>query len=401
MVHLSFIHVGVVMLQDSLDREVTDIITLTIRATDGGPSTFNTAEVSLIVNIIDVNDNSPVFNDSLYFKSVPESIGVKQPVVTVLATDDDVNNNAVVRYSLLNHQDVFDINKGTGEITTITELDHEAVNYYSILVRACDNGNTSLCSNVTVSVQVTDINDLFPVYDYDVYYTSLCEDATPVSTVLQVIALDGDSGDYGKVTYSLASGSDLGDLFTLDENTGVIELVDFLTDDNTDETVIVDIIASDGGSPSKSATTQVQIFFCVIENATIFFNESLYYGVVTENEVPPVNITSVTAFSTYSPITYSVLPLKTDNYFEISQSVITISITHILIWSYTPVIIVATVMCCIHMIHNNTTCTSTKMYHVPVLYICTTSIYCTSYMYQYVYTIYVPVLRIYTSSIYI
>lgn len=319
------IYTGVVRLADSLDRENTGLITLTVRATDGGPSNYNSAEVSLEVHIIDVNDNSPVFNNTAYFVSVPESIGISVPILTVLATDEDeLNINSLVDYSLLSHTDTFAINKDSGEITTAVKLDYETDNYYKIIVRACDSGAGPLCSNVTVSVQVTDINDLAPVYDYDIYYTTLCDDVTPVSTVMQVIALDGDSGDYGKVTYSLDSGSQLGDLFTLDETTGVIELVDHLTEDNTAAPVIVDIVAQDGGSPAMSATTQVQILFCQLDSAIMYFNESLYYGVVTENDMPPVNITSVTAISVYGPITYTLLPPNTDDFFEISQTVNTL-----------------------------------------------------------------------------
>ena len=310
------------MLAASLDREETHEIVLTIRATDGGPSTFMTAKVSLTVTVLDMNDNTPVFNQSSYIKSIPEDIGGNMFVTMVLAEDDDDNNNGNVEYSLINYMNLFQINKDNGVLSTVTDLDYETQNLYSILVEACDKGTPDiLCSNVTVTVQITDVNDLFPTFDYNIYYTTICDDATPVTDVLQVIALDGDSGDYGKVSYSLANGSSLGSLFTLNEDNGQIKLIENIPKNNTGSTLIVSIIGTDGGSPAKTGMTEVQILFCDRNSTPIYFNQSLYYGAVLENESPPISVTTVTAISSNTPIIYSILPPVGDNHFNITSNV--------------------------------------------------------------------------------
>ena len=275
----------------------------------------------MTVTVLDMNDNTPVFNASSYFKSIPEDIGMSADVTTVYATDQDDNNNGNVKYYLLNFEDVFLMNEDTGKISTVTDLDHEEDSEYIIVAQACDGGKPSLCSNTTVTVQVTDINDLSPTFDYDTYYTTICDDATPVTDVLQVIALDGDSGDNGRVRYSLASGSDLGSLFTLNEDSGQIKLVEDIPQSNIDTTLIVSIVAEDGGSQTMTGKTEVQITFCDRDTADIYFNQSLYYGAVEENEIPPITITTVTAVSLNLPITYSILPPKSGNYFDISETV--------------------------------------------------------------------------------
>ena len=312
-----FILSAEVTLRNPLDREETHQIVLTIRASDGGP-VVKTAEVLLTVTVLDMNDNTPVFNASSYVKFVPENIGASEYITTVLATDDDDNNNGDVEYFLLTYDDVFLINKGTGDITTIINLDHEVASQYSIIVQACDCATTPLCSNSTVVVQVTDINDIYPEFDYDNYYTIVCIDEAPVTNVMRVIALDGDSGDNGKVQYTLASGDDLGP-FTLNVNTGDIVLMNAIP--QSIGTITVTIIATDGGDVPKTGETEVEISFCDKDTDVIFFNQSAYYGAVKENEIPPIHVASVTAVSNNMPITYSILPPKTVNHFNITQAV--------------------------------------------------------------------------------
>ena len=62
------------------------------------PALYDTTTV--IVNVIDVNDNSPAFTDTVYDLTVPENAHVSV-IHTVLATDDDVGKNGRVTYSII------------------------------------------------------------------------------------------------------------------------------------------------------------------------------------------------------------------------------------------------------------------------------------------------------------
>ena len=61
---------------------------LAVRAQDSG-TTPQTSTVSVYVNVVDVNDNAPVFDPSTYSNEIEEDAEVGQPVLTVIATDID------------------------------------------------------------------------------------------------------------------------------------------------------------------------------------------------------------------------------------------------------------------------------------------------------------------------
>lgn len=66
---------------------------------DGGyPSLYDTATV--VVNVLDVNDNSPVFKDITYHVDLPEN-GENQVIHSVLATDRDSGPNGQISYSII------------------------------------------------------------------------------------------------------------------------------------------------------------------------------------------------------------------------------------------------------------------------------------------------------------
>jgi protocadherin-16/23 len=105
---------GWIYLLQSLDRESRDHYTLTVAATDNGtPAGTATSRVS--VNILDANDNDPVFTQEAYEFSVEENQPRGAQVGRVAATDSDLEVNAVVRYSLIPSNTSFQINPVTGE----------------------------------------------------------------------------------------------------------------------------------------------------------------------------------------------------------------------------------------------------------------------------------------------
>ena len=81
-----------------------------IIAKDGGGSKQLSSSVSLKINILDSNDNSPIFYPLEYFVSLPSSpaddhheslsvqLALDQPLVEVKASDHDVGKNAELSY---------------------------------------------------------------------------------------------------------------------------------------------------------------------------------------------------------------------------------------------------------------------------------------------------------------
>ena len=91
---------GVVTLAKPLDREMRASYNLTVRAMDAGLPRLSST-VSLIVNVLDVNDNPPEFASKAYFATVGEDSARGAEVVRVLATSKDEGVNADITYSIV------------------------------------------------------------------------------------------------------------------------------------------------------------------------------------------------------------------------------------------------------------------------------------------------------------
>lgn len=105
---------GWVYLTKSLDRETTSSHRMTITATDNGIPPLSTT-TRLVVNVIDSNDNEPEFSKASYEFQVEENQKVGAYVGLVSATDADLGDNAVIRYSLFPSNTSFNVNPITGE----------------------------------------------------------------------------------------------------------------------------------------------------------------------------------------------------------------------------------------------------------------------------------------------
>lgn len=312
-----------IVLAGELDRETDSTIVLTVLARDS-ISPFNTATTKLTVTVLDVNDNAPLFGQAVYRATVAEDLGVGGLVTTVLADDADSSTNAVVTYSIVTRADLFIVNGGTGAVTTIDQLDHETENLIEFVVKACDQGGVNmLCNNVTVIVTVTDINDVTPTFDYSTFSTDVCIDTFKGEVVLQIVAVDTDSGANGEVEYSVTS--DISNLFTLDESNGMLSLAVDLSNSDAGSTVSFTVVATDNGDTPNSASADVSISICDKGVTPVEFNQSYYIGAIPENTAAPASVTTVYATATFSPITYHIAPSVVSLPFTIDP--VTVSLT--------------------------------------------------------------------------
>ncbi|XP_027762387.1 protocadherin alpha-13-like [Empidonax traillii] len=186
-----------------LDRETIPVHRLLLTASDGGrPSLTGTME--LVISVLDVNDNAPQFNQSVYNVVLPEDAIEGTLVVRVNATDLDLGIYGEVIYEIdtvvpPSAADVFSINEKSGEIRLREALDFETVTLYELNVKAKDQGAPPLSGHCSVELEVQDVNDNAP----EVLVTSLSvpvpEDAS-VGTVVAVLSVsDRDSGANGRV----------------------------------------------------------------------------------------------------------------------------------------------------------------------------------------------------------
>ncbi|VEL07319.1 unnamed protein product [Protopolystoma xenopodis] len=83
-----------------LDREQLPEFTLTIVAEDAGLPTPQTGSVKVHVRLLDVNDESPVFQRSEYIFGLRENQPIGQLVGVIYAADSDLGQNAEVTFRL-------------------------------------------------------------------------------------------------------------------------------------------------------------------------------------------------------------------------------------------------------------------------------------------------------------
>ncbi|XP_027709300.1 protocadherin alpha-C2 isoform X6 [Vombatus ursinus] len=151
-----------------LDRERVAAYNITLTATDAGIPQL-TSQQTIRVEISDVNDNPPRFQEAAYSVYVPENNIPGELLCTVQATDIDANQNAEVTYSLLEKEiqglpvtSYVSINGVTGNIYSVSSFDYEKLREFDVIVEARDRGSPPLSSTVTANIYVVDANDHAP-----------------------------------------------------------------------------------------------------------------------------------------------------------------------------------------------------------------------------------------------
>lgn len=133
----------------------------------------------------DVNDNGPAFPTSSVRISVAESHPLHAPLYVAHATDPDVVPSHPIRYALgQNSNDLFGIDARSGELYLSRRLDYETQQRHGLLIRALDGGGLS--ANLSLSVEVQDVNDNPPVFERNEYHVEVPEGAKLDSQVRKI-----------------------------------------------------------------------------------------------------------------------------------------------------------------------------------------------------------------------
>lgn len=215
---------GTVTIKTKMDREETDQYIFPVYVTDSSTfqSTTNFDVATVLISILDVNDNPPTFKQgSCYTLTVPEN-NEPEVIHTVAATDKDIGANGIITYSIIsgNHGNKFLIDATTGKLTAKT-LDRETQSRYDLTISAYDHGSpVTLQGSCNLTIMVEDQNDNDPVFDTGHYSAAMPEDAPIDTSIIKVRATDADLGYNKRIVYSLANESQ--GLFRIDNKTGII-----------------------------------------------------------------------------------------------------------------------------------------------------------------------------------
>ncbi|XP_029918247.1 protocadherin beta-16-like [Myripristis murdjan] len=252
---------GEVHLIGEVDYETSKHYQIDIKAKDHGGLTDS---CKVILDIIDVNDNNPIIDLMSTTPSIPEDAKFQTVVAVMSVHDTDSDNNGVVK-CFLSEKIPFTIensSKGFYSIVTESNLDRERASEYNITVTCSDEGVPSLSSSVTLTLQISDVNDNAPVFERSSYEAYIVENNTPGLSIFTVKARDADWNQNARVSYILedssVNGVPVSTYVSVSADSGVIHAVR-----SFDYEQIKDfhfrVKAQDGGSPPLSSNVSVKI----------------------------------------------------------------------------------------------------------------------------------------------
>ncbi|KAK2918784.1 protocadherin Fat 1a isoform X2 [Channa argus] len=289
---------GVVTVTKPLDRELHPVYSLKIAARDQAanePQLVST--VALKITLEDVNDNPPKFVPPNYRVKVREDLPIGTVIMWLEAHDPDVGPSSQVRYSLIDNGDgIFEVDKLSGALRIVQNLDYETKQVYNLTAKAKDKGKPmSLSSTCFIEVDVVDVNENLyrPLFRSFVEKGYIKEDALIGTKVMTVTAEDEDKGRDGDIRYSIRDGSGLG-VFTIDEETGVIRTQELLDRETTPHYWLT-VYAMDRGVVPLSAFVEVYIEVQDVNDNAPQTSEPVYYPSVMENSPKDVSIIKINA----------------------------------------------------------------------------------------------------------
>ncbi|XP_043106925.1 protocadherin gamma-C5-like isoform X5 [Puntigrus tetrazona] len=252
-----------------LDREKFPSYNIELKASDSGSPPLISSKL-ITVNILDVNDNPPVFSERVYSVYIKENTAPGSILSSVTASDRDTGENAKIVYSVLdtNNQGVpvssyVYINSENGSIFSMHSFDYEKMKVFHIIVIAKDHGSPSLSSNATVHVFISDRNDNAPAVIYpstsmgSVSHQRMPRSAKAGHLVTKVTAVDADSGHNAWLFYRLAEATDAS-LFSVNLHTGEVRTKRAVSEhDDSSQRLMIEI--KDNGEPIQSTTVTVDI----------------------------------------------------------------------------------------------------------------------------------------------
>ncbi|XP_070819425.1 protocadherin alpha-8-like [Chaetodon trifascialis] len=290
--------IPILVLLKTLDRETKKCHKLLLTAIDGGkPSQSGTAEIT--VDVLDINDNMPVFNEETYSVFLEENAPIGTTILKVNASDLDEGSNGEIIYALGKNvnsriRELFRVDPNTGEIIVQDLIDFELEESYEIDIQASDKGSAPLRTDKSVLVNIVDLNDNIPHIEVTSFSKAIPEDARLGTTVALISVNDKDSGLNGKVICSFSEDVP----FTLSPSTqgNMYSIVTKSPLDREKQSIYdVTIVAKDAGVPSLSSEKMMSIVVSDVNDNSPEFSASPYTYYVTENNSPGASLFSVRA----------------------------------------------------------------------------------------------------------
>lgn len=298
----------------ALDREKQASFRLLLTAVDGGQPE-KSGSTLMLIKILDVNDNAPVFDEPVNKVRLLENVARGTLVTKLNATDADSGNNGEISFLFSKYTpervlSLFSVDSKSGEIRVKGDVDYEKATAYHITVQARDGGSPAMEGSCNVIVDIIDVNDNAPEVTLTSLTSPIREDSAPETVIALISARDLDSGVNGEVTLTVQPGLP----FKLHSAFGMhysLTTAGNLDRETVPEYTVV-IKATDAGSPPLSSQTTFVVKLSDVNDNPPTFSQPSYSVDIPENNAPSAPIASVSAtdpdLGDNARISYSILP---------------------------------------------------------------------------------------------
>ncbi|TFK08827.1 3-ketoacyl-CoA thiolase, mitochondrial [Platysternon megacephalum] len=224
-------------------------------------------DTTIIKISVEDADEPPVFTSQNYVMEIAEGATNGSFVGAITARDPD-NANSPIRYSIVHStylKRLFSINAHNGTIIITKLLDRETAAWHNVTVTATEMRNPEQVSEVTVYVQVLDVNDHAPEFPkhYEIY---VCENARSGQLIHTISAVDKDDSVEGHHFYfTLAREATNNSNFTVRDNQD--NTAGILTAKNgfsrqEQFAFFLPVLIVDNGTPSLTSTNTLTVSVC-------------------------------------------------------------------------------------------------------------------------------------------
>ena len=278
-----------------LDFETYQSFSLLVTASDGGGRTTQ-AVVHVLVN--PVNEHAPTFTPTTSSVSLPEdnTVGLISSL-SALDSDSQSTGDGIVTYRIVSGANsLFNIHPYSGDVSLIGNLDRETSQTHTLLVQADDAGSTpsAFHGQHTLTVNVDDVNDIYPACSLTVYTASIAENSASGSTVHAITCVDNDLDPLGLnnlLAYSLASGN-TGSVFSI-SSTGVVTVFTASIDRETTSlyTLLIDVADSSSGTKLTTSVTMSVFVTDKNDNAPTFATNPIILIVAEDSSLGDTIVT--------------------------------------------------------------------------------------------------------------
>ncbi|XP_014774158.1 protocadherin-9 [Octopus bimaculoides] len=250
-----------IVIKRELDFEHITTYNITIECEDNGIPKLKSKN-TLVVNVIDENDNPPVFTNDIKIVDITENNKVPEIITQVKATDKDYGMNSEIYYYLdSDNASDFILDNRTGVITTNKIFDRETISVVQLRVLAVDCGILPLTGTGTVQLKILDVNDNVPKFQKQHYEFHTLEAQARNTTIATVEAKDLDAGENGAVTYVIENSNRASELFTVSD--GILKTKAVLSRTKGRRYDFL-VVATDHGKKPLNSSTSITV---IVEDA--------------------------------------------------------------------------------------------------------------------------------------